>query len=250
MRAMRRLLLLVIVTFACIAAAGQPEVIMLKYRSTEQMIPVIRPLLARGGSVSGLQNELVIRTSKANLAEIRKVIERLDTMPRRLMIYVRQDAKGAGANAVGHSARVYETRGASDDQVSQRVQVLEGDPALIKVRRSMPVQSQTLVQGPGGMMAGNSVNYRDFTTGFEVVARVSGEQVLLKISPQREAPTDALGGGKYQGATTTASGRLGEWFEIAGSDRNASGDDSAVILGAAGERKDQRSIWVKVEEIN
>ena len=46
-----------------------------------------------------MQNQLILRTSKANLADIRKMLERLDVLPRRLMIYVRQSAEGADAQS-------------------------------------------------------------------------------------------------------------------------------------------------------
>lgn len=54
---------------------------------------------------------------------------------------------------------------------------------------------------------------------------------------------------RYWRAFTTASGRLGEWIELGGSIRNESRSDSGLLLGAASQRKDNRSIWVKVEEI-
>jgi type II secretory pathway component GspD/PulD (secretin) len=49
------------------------EVIDLKYRSAEQIVPMLKPLLAPGGTVSALQNRLIVRTTPQNLAELRKV---------------------------------------------------------------------------------------------------------------------------------------------------------------------------------
>ena len=80
-----------------LAVAAEVEVVTLKYRSAKQVIPVIRPLIAPGGTVSGMQNQLILRTTKANLEDIRKILASLDALPRRLMIYVRQDAEGASA---------------------------------------------------------------------------------------------------------------------------------------------------------
>src|SRR5262245_32189996 len=68
------------------------EVIPLKYRAAEQVIPVLKPLLDPRGSISGMQNQLIIRTTPANLAELRKALASIDAMPRRLIITVRQDA--------------------------------------------------------------------------------------------------------------------------------------------------------------
>ena len=248
-----------------LAAAAEMEVITLKYRSAEQVIPVIRPLVAPGGSVSGMQNQLILRTSKANLEELRKVLASLDTMPRRLMISVRQDAETANAQSgaelsgsVGSSssegrqgvtARIYESRGASGDRITQQLQVLEGNPAYIHVGQSIPVSARTVTRTPNGLVVTDSVDYRDLATGFEVVARVSGERVFLDISPRRETPVGGRGGADVQRAVTSASARLGEWFELGGSVRDESHSDSGLLIGAAGLRKENHRIWVKVEEL-
>jgi hypothetical protein len=273
MHCLRCALLLALWALACFARAAELEVITLSYRSAEQVIPVIRPLLEPGGTVSGMQNQLILRTSKANLAEIRKVLASLDAMPRRLMITVRQDAEGLSARSGaelsgsvgsggvvvgtqrpgqerrGVTARVYESRGAEDERITQQVQVLEGNPATIQVGRSVPVPSQTVVRGANGLIVTDTVTYRDFSTGFDVVPRVSGERVLLDISPRRETPTGDLGAGKVQRVVTTASGRLGEWIELGGPARNDARSDSGLLIGAAGMRKDDVRVWVRVEEI-
>jgi len=252
------------------AAAADLEVITLKYRSAEQLIPVIRPLLAPGGAVSGMQNQLILRTNRANLADIRKVLASLDAMPRRLIIYVRQSAEGLGAQSraevsarvggvaigaplheqgrAGVTARIYETRAASGDRITQQIQVLEGNSATIELGQLMPVSTHSVTRTVNGIMLTDAVAYRDSSTGFAVVPRVSGERVFLDISPRRETPAGNLGGADVQRAATTISGRLGVWLELGASARNESRSDAGVLLGAAGERKDKRSIWVKVEE--
>ena len=39
------------------------EVIDLKYRSAEQIVPMLKPLLAPGGTISSLQNRVIVRTT-------------------------------------------------------------------------------------------------------------------------------------------------------------------------------------------
>ncbi len=265
MHLLRTLLLSSLCAAAGLAVAAELEVITLKYRSAEQLIPVIRPLLAPGGSVSGMQNQLILRTTGANLRDLRKVVGGLDTMPRRLMIYVRQDAETAnaqhgaelgsslGSNGSGGrqgvTARIYASRGATGDSIVQQLQVLEGSPAYIHVGKSIPVPGQTVMRAPDGPIVTGGVDYRDLTTGFEVVPRVSGERVFLDISPRRETPVGSRGGADVERALTSASARLGEWFELGGSARDAARNDSGLLIGAAGLRKEDRRIWVKVEEL-
>src|SRR5258706_15326332 len=91
----RRLLALVaamLMTSLAFAQATVLEVIALRYRTAEQVIPVLKPLLDRSGTLSGMQNQLIVRTTPANLAELKQVLATLDAQPRQLMITVRQDA--------------------------------------------------------------------------------------------------------------------------------------------------------------
>src|SRR5688572_17954799 len=67
------------------------EVIPLKYRTAEEIIPILQPMLAREGSVSGLRGQLVVRTTPANLEELRRILASVDVAPRRLQITVAQD---------------------------------------------------------------------------------------------------------------------------------------------------------------
>jgi len=68
------------------------EVITLKYRTVDQVIPVLQPLVAPAGTITGLNNQLVLRTTPANLAQIKQVLTTLDAMPRQLVVSVRQDS--------------------------------------------------------------------------------------------------------------------------------------------------------------
>lgn len=75
------------------------EVIELKYLSAEQVVPMLKPFLAPGGTVSALQNRVIVRTTPQNLAELRKVLDVVDTMPKRPVISVRQEAVGTGLDS-------------------------------------------------------------------------------------------------------------------------------------------------------
>jgi type II/III secretion system protein len=246
------------------------EVIPLKYRTAEQVLPVIQPMLAKGGTASGLQGQLVIRTTPGNLEEIRRILASIDTMPRRLLISVRQDAyatygeRGAGVSGrVGTEsedrlrARVVDTASTDSDRNTQTVQVMEGSPAFIRVGQSVPVQPQPqpLVRTfPGGgrvvEQAVGGVEYRDVTSGFYALPRVAGDRVTLDISAQREALSGQVQSGfNVQNAVTTVSGRLGEWIEVAGTSQSSIGQQSVLLGRTAATASDTRRVLVKVEEL-
>src|SRR5262245_64972253 len=70
------------------------EVIPLRYRQAAEVIPIIQPMLTREGSVSGFQGQLVVRTTPANLEEIKRILADVDAAPRQLLISVRHDLAG------------------------------------------------------------------------------------------------------------------------------------------------------------
>ncbi len=272
-----------------LAQATVLEVIPLKYRTAEQVIPIIQPMLAKGGSVSGLQNQLVVRTTPGNLQEIRRILASVDAKPRRLLITVRQDADsdasrraaevsgsvridgnarvtapgtadsrsasvGAGPDDNGLRARVIDTRRVQSERNQQTVQVLEGTSAFIRVGQSVPVPRQQVVQTViGGQVVTqvvDNVDYRDAGTGFHVLPRVAGDNVTLDISPQHDTFNRQLPGAiDTQHVATTVSGRLGEWIEIAGLDQDRSRGQSVLLGRASSSGADNRRVLIKVEEL-
>lgn len=192
--------------------AQQPlEIIALRHRTAEQVLPALQPLLEPGGTLSGVRGQLFLRASPSNAADIKRALAALDQPLRRLVVSVRLDESRererrdiAVSGSVGREgARVgvtaEESRRSRDERVDQRVQVLEGGRAFISTGQSNLVQ--------------------DRTSGFEVIPRLSGRQVELEIAQQRRS----------QGLLTTVAARLGEWVE----------------LGAI----ESRRVWVKVEEL-
>lgn len=278
-RFLRPLLLSTLLPFAWIAAVAcaQPLVmgiLPLQYRTAEQVIPLLRPLVPAPGTVSGIQNQLIVHTTPANLAEIRSVLERIDTMPRRLLISVRQDGDAAataerasveGSISTGRGelslgsprpgggigAQVHSTDRSQSDRTLQQVQALEGQPAMIHAGRATPVPVRQVVRGPAGVQVIESIEYREASTGFQVVARVSGDQVILDILPQRQAAAAGAAPGTVstQQLATTARGRLGEWIDLGGTVRTVD-DRQSVLLGRAGAASgEQRRVLVRVEEL-
>jgi type II secretory pathway component GspD/PulD (secretin) len=77
----RSILLLLFCIFVLPVNAQQRmklEVIPLKNSTSEQVINVIRPLLVQGGSISGRNNQLIIKTTPQNLIEIKDILNSID----------------------------------------------------------------------------------------------------------------------------------------------------------------------------
>lgn len=264
------------------------EVIPLRYRSAQEVIPIIQPMLASEGSVTGMQSQLIVRTTPANLEEIKRILASIDVAPRQLLITVRQDAdvsrqrssaeisgsvsgergrvtvpgsrEARGGNVVlgdGDDrvrANVQESDSTASDRNTQSVRVLEGREAFVSVGQSVPVRERqvrrTVVGGKVVEQVIEGTQYRDVTTGFYVIPRIAGDRVTLDVSPQRETLSRQVPGGvNVQNMTTTVSGRLGEWMEIGGLSRDAAGRQTVILGRSASATRDSRRVLVKVDEI-
>jgi type II secretory pathway component GspD/PulD (secretin) len=233
---------------ACAWAAGQClaqyslEIIALKHSTAEQVLPTLMPLLEPGGTLTGQRGQLFLRASPANVADIRRALEAVDRPLRRLQISVRfGDAREASREAIEASGRIgnraseidvraQNSRRSLEERVDQRVQVVEGGRAFVSMGQSRPVAMQ------------------DAATGFEVVPRLSGDRVFLDIAQQREKLT---GSGAVQGQrmSSSASARLGEWFELGGITSSAMRDERGIASASSARSADSGRVWVKVEEL-
>ena len=267
------------------AAQMNLEVIPLNYRTVEDVIPVLEPLLAPGGTITGMNNQLVVKTTPANLAEIMEVLETIDRKMRRLMISVRQDhgfrsadleqsASGRGTpgdvtieqsetrpdrggltTTIGDEDgdfarhRVIAGEAQADDLNTFRVQGVEGRPAFIQAGTSVPLRYQTRSSVPGTVVQ-EGIEYRDATSGFYVVPLLNGDRVTLQVSPfMSDVIPGRVPSFQIQNVETTATGRLGEWISLGGIDTQRR--DSSRELVSAGRRSsfDNRNIQVQVTEI-
>jgi type II secretory pathway component GspD/PulD (secretin) len=262
------------------------EVIQLRYRQADQVIPVLQPLLGREASISNFQNQLVIRATAAELAQIKGVLASIDTPPRRLLITVRQDSDVSGSRreaelsgSIGNDqarvtvpgsgsreggnvilrdgddrlrARVVDSTQAGSERIGQTVQVLEGYTAFIRAGESRPVRNRqvvrSMVNGQWVDRVIETTDYRDATTGFNVRPRLQGDRVTLDIDPQRETFDDQRRGAvNVQRVATTVSGRLGEWISLGGIGEERSDDRSGILSTRSVRSSDQRGVQVKVE---
>lgn len=278
---MKRLLILLCLWLSASALQADDTritVIDLKGRSAAEMIPLVRPMLDPGGAVSGTGYQLILRTTPANLAEIRDMIAHLDHSPRRLLIQVHRGEldvsqmneagayidqrsgdvriqagdRGGDGLALEHSsgngtagAHIRSTRTLRDADNRQQVQTLEGQPAYIDTGVAFPVVTRT---GPYG----TGIDYRQAGTGFYVKAQLRGDdQVHLEIAPHRET-LSREGGGKVDTSSlaTTLSGPLNTWLELGGTGESTRETGADFTRSHRTRSQDNERIWLRVEVLD
>jgi len=238
----RSALYVVLALFAMQASSQNAlEIIPLRHRTADQVLPALRPLMEPGATLTGQGTQLIVRTSPANLAELRRALDELDRPLRRLQISVRfDDALDSAARGVETSGRVtsrgssvdvrvQDRQSAATERVDQRVQVLEGARAFISTGRSTPIY--------------DGAGLRETSSGFEAVPRLAGDGVLVEIAQRRDTPA------RQQALSTTVSGRLGQWLDIGGAVEAASRDESALLSARASASARTGRVWLRVDEL-
>ena len=81
---------LLLLTSTALAQDMVTEVLAAGFRDAQELAAILRPLIPAPGSVAGFHNQLVIKTTAANLAELRQLLAKLDKAPANLLISVRR----------------------------------------------------------------------------------------------------------------------------------------------------------------
>jgi hypothetical protein len=244
---------------ACPVRAQSLEVIDLRHRTAAEVIPVLQPLLEQGGALSGQDYKLFVRTSPANLRQLREALAQIDRRPNQLLVSVRRSAQqeiereraqvsGAVSNrgaAVSVQATDSNARDRHDGVAS--VQVIEGSSAFISSGSDVPIVTAVAARGGRRPFAAAVTEYRNLSSGFTVTPRVNGTHVVLDIEQQDERVVN--GSIQSQHLTTQASGTLGEWIPLGGISESASSQQRGTLSRQYSTSTDERGIWVKVEAV-
>jgi type II secretory pathway component GspD/PulD (secretin) len=246
-----------------LVAAQQVEIIELRSKNADEVLPALMPLLEPGGTLSGMNNQLFLKASPRNRADIKRALAAIDISSRRLIIRIAQNRQAEensrGAEASGQvvlgstrrssgSATVWDTKSIRGESAAQMVQTVDGGQAFIQVGRSLPIPMRQVVIGPGGAVVNETMVYQDVGRGFYAMPRVNGDRVRLEIS-QQASSQGGYGSINSQRLSTTVSGRLGEWIELGGSGRQASGNQGGALTLSTSDARDNRSVWLMVEEV-
>ncbi|HEU4655317.1 MAG TPA: secretin N-terminal domain-containing protein [Steroidobacteraceae bacterium] len=260
--------MLVLLALICstFASAQSLEVIQLKYRTADEVIPVLQPMLESGAVLTGKDYQLFVRTSPTNLQQLRQTLAQIDRAPRNLLVSVREATRseihneriGASMQAgVQNRDGAWRTQGKANvqaenarsrtarDDVSS-VRLLEGGSAFISTGASVPrVTAVFARKGARGIAGGAALEYQNVSSGFAVTPRVNGERVVLEIDQQSQQ----LEGGaiRSQALGTQVAGVLGEWIELGGVMQSEDTREHGIASGRYSTNSDARTLWVKVE---
>lgn len=277
---MKKLLTLTLLLVATqIWAAMIIETIQLQNRPSEEVIPLVQPMLAPGASITGTGYKLIIKSTPENISQIQALIEEIDINQNQLRVYVsmgkqtnRSEQHGSvsvathgdiGSVVVGSdentadgdltitdgktkfNARIYQTETSKNKPAVQVMTVAEGYWASISVGQSIPIAART--RNPDGTVT-EVIHYQKIMTGYSVMPRTHGNQVTLTIRPIQQSSTDP----RYATIEsteleTTVTGKLGEWLYLGGTDQEENLKSSGITYQTRIRSTDVNQVWVKVE---
>lgn len=274
----RRLLLCVPLAAALYLLSGESTLLAADQRQVQvfvinslpaaDMITTVQPLLSNASSVSAFHDKLIVRGTASEIAAVKTLLDQLDQPARRLLIELRQ----RGSNTVSGSGVEYgvnsehlrlgqapqdagaqlryrqtETRGANDGV--QRIQALDGRPALIQTGTSVPMVTATEGGSRYAPRYTTVLEYRDAISGFYAVPRLHGDQVTVEVYQQANTPGQA-GNFDVQRASMVLRGPLGEWLPLGAVGGNEQQSDQAIGRHLQTRREHDRQWELRVSPLD
>ncbi len=256
-------LLLLPLLFSQPASADEMQIFDLKGATPQELIPLIKPFVGPDGTVTGMHNQLIVRTSPERMAEVRKILQEFDRPPRRLLIHVRDSAPGEAEtdridlslrnphlqigkreqNSLSVKRHTTESREANQ----RTLQTIEGQPTLISSGIIRPeVTRSGYVIGPRGGYQ-TSIDYRNIDSGFYARVHVVRDSVRIEISTRKQEPISGSPVVSHQETENVVSGQLGAWLPLALTRTQRQLKSTGLGSYASTESTREEALWVKVE---
>lgn len=220
------------------SAATEFKIITLQHRFAEDILPAILPLIGNEGTASAMQNNLIIRTSPGNMAEIEQIITTLDTARQNLKITINRNkslslngnaAEVSGRKRIGNTTiettnsrriirngvalNIENQQSRSNISNTQFIQVMDGRDAFISVGQSIPFTSEWINLTQRYVSVQRTTEFIDIDTGFAVRPRIIGDLIELEVTP-RFSQMNQSGNIDFETLTTTIRAQRGEWVDL------------------------------------
>lgn len=256
-------------------AATEFKIISLQHRFANDLLPVIQPLVGEEGTVSAMQNNLIIRANPKNMAEIEQIISTLDTPRQNLKITVsrnssqslqRNNTAISGRKRIGNvtvetgefsggsrrvmrdgvAVNIESQRNSSNTNNQQFIQVLDGEKAFISVGQSIPYTQEWI------SLAGRYVHTRRTTelisidTGFAVRPRAIGDLIELEVTP-RFSQINQGGAIEFETLSTVIRSKRGEWLDLGSIMQQKDDVSQAILSWQSNDLSSSSQLLIKVE---
>ncbi|MCB5184828.1 nodulation protein NolW [Methylobacillus gramineus] len=244
---MRFLLIMLLFTAYAEAAGLDFKMITLQHRFPQDLIPAVEQLVGSEGTVSAIDNHLVVRATPERMQAIEDMVARLDTARRNLRITISHDnnvqstdsqvgVNGRGRignveigtidgsqehpgprrqEGTGFNIDLNRSQNESSRSGQEFVSVMDGERAFIRVGQSVPYTQQWVLLTQRYIQLQQTTEFHDITTGFAVRPKFIGGQVELEVTP-RIARLNERGFIDFEELSTVVRVAPGEWLDLGG----------------------------------
>jgi hypothetical protein len=248
-----QLLSLALLSFS--VTADEMQIFDLKGATPQEMIPLIKPFIGPDGSVTGMHNKLIIRTSADRMAQVRKILQEFDKAPRRLLIHVRDTAPSEAERSrvdlsidqphvqIGETEknRLRIKRYTTDTQEAnlRTLQTIEGQPTLISGGIIRPEVTRDGYQ--------TSIDYRAIDSGFYATVQLVRDRVRIEITTRKQAEISGSPAVTTRTTDNVVSGQIGDWLPLTKTQSQRRQKSTGIGSYASSESMSEDQVWVKVE---
>lgn len=252
-----------------LSAFAQTElrVFTLQHHFAKDLYSVITPLVGEEGTVTGMNNQLIVRATPAQLLEIESVIAAMDVPRANRKITVASNRNqqstynntelsgnvnignvtiGNRQRGQGASIDVTRQQNQSSQNSQQFIQVVDGQRAFIQVGTLVPFTQDWLLITKRYTQITRTTDWVEVSTGFAVSPRTIGNQVEVEVTP-RITNLRSQQSIDFETLTTVVRVNLGEWINI-GQTMQQRDDVSRKILGSqSGNFEDKSNLSIRVD---
>lgn len=248
----------------------------LSNRTANDVIPILKPLLNSGESISGDGYLLFMNTTTARAKEIQSLIDRIDQQIKTLRIYVTSDehlaiseneisisgraSSGDASVSVGNPPRKTDgitIRGNYQTLDNERlnthfINVQEGSPAFVSRERIRLIPVTSFIRRGVGVSAIDHTLPISSEDGFYVIARTSnGRYANIKLqSAISSDDSQSIYNQETQSIETQLRVPLGIWNEIGGVTESSQSSSSGIINRTKSRQERNNKIFLKIELAN
>lgn len=213
------------------AALAATDIVPLNYRSAADLEPILQRLAGDEANIASYGNQIIISSdSSIKMAEIKRLINDLDTEPKQLLITIDRSGSGQvyehdygvkGRIEVGNSQveigsnvenRFSQNSRSINQQGTQQLRTLEGSTVNITSGVQRPQVTQVYKDNYGRIIE----RRQDYSheQGLRVTANIQGQQVTLTVDGSYLSPNSTANQIQSESISTQLTGRLGQWFEL------------------------------------
>jgi len=264
-------LVLVSLAMACPCQA-EIKVLALKHVAAEEIVTVVRDVLAGQGKVSTWDNRLIINASAEEISIIEEVLQQIDLPPTMLRISVRQENRqgqagnranlsntpasvmtGAGVPEPIVSASGAQQLGNTAEQTTQTLRLRDGSKGFILMGEMVPNVREMLLLARRYAGYGQNIDFQAVNTGFWVRPILERGYATLEIRPHLEGfqrsgarmmgmPSEV----QLQDLVSTVRVPLGQWVDLGHYLREGDEVSRAILTWRTSSLHQERTVWVKV----